>query len=83
MSECFIPPYTPLLNAYSKTGFYRGMHYFLIFALKHRLWVLTEAVLTCTHNQCKKNKTNKKNYIFLKIIITERVPTINVYPQSM
>ena len=25
---------------YSKTGFYMGMHYFLIFAPKHRLWVL-------------------------------------------
>ena len=32
------PPYIPLLN--SKTGVYRGIHYFLIFALKHRLWVL-------------------------------------------
>ena len=32
------PPYTPLL--YSKTGVYRGIHFFLIFALKHRLWVL-------------------------------------------
>ena len=38
MSVCFIPPYTPLL--YSKTGVYRGMNYFLIFALKHILWVL-------------------------------------------
>ena len=38
MSVCFIPPYTPLL--YSKTGVYRGLNYFLIFALKHILWVL-------------------------------------------
>ena len=38
MSVCFIPPYTPLL--YSKTGVYMGIHYFLIFALKHILWVL-------------------------------------------
>ena len=38
MSMCFIPPYTPLL--YSKTGVYRGILYFLIFALKHILWVL-------------------------------------------
>ena len=30
-----IPPYTPLL--YSKIGVYRGIHYFHIFALKHRL----------------------------------------------
>ena len=51
------PPYTPLL--YSKTGDYRGIHYFLIFALKHRLWVLVrtaEAVLTCTHNLCFEQK---------------------------
>ena len=38
MSVCFIPTYTPLL--YSKTGVYRGLHYFLLFALKHILWVL-------------------------------------------
>ena len=31
-------PYTPLL--YSKTGVCRGIHIFLIFAPKHRLWVL-------------------------------------------
>ena len=37
-SMCFIPQYTPLL--YSKTGVYRSIHYFLIFALKHILWVL-------------------------------------------
>ena len=31
---------------------------FLIFALKHRLWDLNEAVLMRTHNQCfSKNKT--------------------------
>ena len=30
--------YTPLV--YSKTGVYRGIHYFLIFAPKHRLWIL-------------------------------------------
>ena len=33
MSVCFIHPYTPLL--YSKTGVYRGIHYFLIFAQKY------------------------------------------------
>ena len=38
VSVCFIIPYTPLL--YSKTGVYTGIHFFLIFALKHRLWVL-------------------------------------------
>ena len=38
MSVCLIPHYTPLL--YSKSGVYRGIHYFFIFALKHILWVL-------------------------------------------
>ena len=52
-------PYIPPI--YSKTGVNRGKHYFLIFALKHRLWVLvrtafTEAVLTCTHNLCFEHK---------------------------
>ena len=52
---------------------------FLIFAPKHRLWVLTEAVLTSTHNLCfgggggsneypqsmfwSKNKKNRYTYI--------------------
>ena len=38
MSVCFIPLYTPLL--FSKSGVYRGIHYFLSFALKDILWVL-------------------------------------------
>ena len=55
-----------------KTGVYRGIHYFLIFALKHRLWVLLrtascEAVLTCTHNVLSKNKKNI-TFFHLKII---------------
>ena len=50
MSVQYISPYTPLL--YSKTGVRRGIPIFLIFALKHRLWVLPEAVLTCTQNLC-------------------------------
>ena len=33
-----------------------GVYIFLIFALKHRLWVLTEAVLTCTHDLCFEQK---------------------------
>ena len=32
MSVYFIPPYIPLLQ--SKTGVYRGIHYFLIFAIE-------------------------------------------------
>ena len=38
MSMKSIPPCTPLL--YSKIGVCRGIPNFLIFALKHRLWVL-------------------------------------------
>ena len=58
------PPYTPLL--YSKSGVYRGIHYFLIFALKHILWVLVrtaEAVLTCTHNICFEQKYENRQTI--------------------
>ena len=68
MSVCFIPPYTPLL--YIKTGVYRGVHYFLIFALKHILWVLVEAVLTCTHKVYVLSKKMKiVNKFQLKIVI--------------
>ena len=56
MSVCFIPHYTLLL--YSKTGVYRGIHYFLIFALKHILWVLTIYVLSKNMNIVKKVQLN-------------------------
>ena len=46
------PPYTPLL--FSETGVYRGIHFFLIFALKHRLWVLVRTA--STHNLCFEQK---------------------------
>ena len=73
MSVCFIPPYTPLL--YSKTGVYRGIHYFLIFALKHILWVLvrtaSDAVLTCTRNICfEQNDENSKKNQLKNVIFT-------------
>ena len=38
MSVKCIPPYTPLV--YSRIGVCRGIPIFLIFVLKHRLWVL-------------------------------------------
>ena len=53
---------TPLHpTLYSKTGVYKGIHVFLIFALNHRLWVLARTVMS----------KNKKNITFfhLKIII--------------
>ena len=37
-----------------KTGVYRGIHFFLIFALKHRLWVLRVPTI----NVWSKNKKN-------------------------
>ena len=51
-----------------KIGVYRGKHYFLIFALKHRLWVLInirlfEAVQMCTYNLYSQN-CSSKNYRF-------------------
>ena len=48
MSVRFIPPCTPLL--YSKTGVYSGIHYFLIFAPKHRLWVLVPTIYILSKN---------------------------------
>ena len=68
MYVCFIPPYTPLL--YSKTGVYRGIHYFLIFALKHRLWVLVRTVPTIyvlSKNKKKVNIFSTKNYHFTAV----------------
>ena len=47
------------VNLYSKTGVYRGIHYFLFFAVNHILWVLVRTastVLTCTHNICFEQK---------------------------
>ena len=72
MSLCLIPPYTPIL--YSKTGVYRGLHHFLIFALKHILWVLvrtaSEAVLTCTHNICFGQKYENSKNISNEAVLT-------------
>ena len=39
-----------------KLGFTGVYIIFLIFAQKHRLWVLSEAVLTSTHNLCFEQK---------------------------
>ena len=77
MSVCLIPPYTPLL--YSKTGVYRGLHYYLIFALKHILWVLVRAtlmrrflcvpsiyVLSKNMKRVKKNKLKIVNFTAVK-----------------
>ena len=65
MSVYYISPYTPLL--YSKTGVCRGITIFLIFASKHRLWVL---VRTASARRFLRVPTiyvlskNKKNIIF-------------------
>ena len=40
MSVQYMPAYTPLSYTSSKTGVCRGIPFFLIFAPKHRLWVL-------------------------------------------
>ena len=72
MSVWFIPPYTQLSN--SKTEVYRGINFFLIFALKHSLW---ELVRTASVRRFKRVPTIyvlskiKKNItiFYLKIII--------------
>ena len=56
---CVLYPLTPHFYIALKTGVYKGTHYFLIFALKHILWVLVrtgEAVRMCTNNICFEQK---------------------------
>ena len=69
MSVKCVPLQTPHL--YSKTGVCKGIPIFLIFAPKHRLWVLGEAVLSCTHNLCfeqKQEKIYKKSTLNFQIL---------------
>ena len=51
MSVLFIPHCTPPL--YSKIGVFRGIHYFLIFALKHRILVLVRTVYLQSMSRAK------------------------------
>ena len=72
MSVKCTPHYTLLL--YSKIGVYKIIHYFIIFALKHILWVLVrtasnEAVLTCTTMYVLSKNRKKFTNIHLKIIV--------------
>ena len=49
---------------------FTGVYNFLIFVMKYRSWVLiSEAVLTCTHNLCFEQKIRKHQTFSLKIII--------------
>ena len=48
MSVKCIPPHAPL--SYGRTGVCRSIPILLNFGTKHRLWVLGEAGLTCTHD---------------------------------
>ena len=62
--------YTPL---YSKTGVYRGIHFFLIFASKHRLWALVRIasvrrVPTINVLSKNKKKTFKRNHLKTNIL---------------
>ena len=51
-SPCNVDPITPHFYIV-KLGF-TGVYTFCpIFALKHRLWVLNEVVLMCTHDLCR------------------------------
>ena len=66
MSVSCTPPNTPLL--YSKTGVYRGIHNFYIFALKPRLWVLhyenTPVQYIVIFHGCKNDNFQMKNCDF-------------------
>ena len=68
-SPCNEDPFTPHFYIV-KLGF-TGVY--IIFALKHRLWVLNEAVLMCTHDQCFRAKKGKKIIVHLKINILASV----------
>ena len=96
MSMCFIPPYTPLL--YIKTGVYSGIHYFLIFALKHILWVhvilrfkrvptiyvLEQKYENCQTNQLKIIFTAVKNRCILhgRVFVMMKGMTRNCYNRN-
>ena len=56
------------------------LHYFLIIALKHRLWVLVRAMLTCTPNKflCK-NKKNITGFSYIWKFSIIRVLKIAVF----
>ena len=64
-----IPLYTPLLC--SKYGVCRGIPFFLIFAPKHRLWVLVRTASPIIH---KKNIS--KNTTKFSIFTAEKIPCI-------
>ena len=52
--------YTPLHpTLYSKTGVNWGIHYFLIFALKHRLWVHVMMICSKVNNIASIVERNK------------------------
>ena len=55
-----------------------GILIFLIFDPKHRLWVLGEAVLTCTHNQCFEQVNKNTKIVSMKFSIFA-FETISIY----
>ena len=66
MSVQYKPPLAPLL--FSKNGVSRGILIFLIFALKHRLWVLLRTAsvrrfyrVPTIYALCKSNNNNNNN----------------------
>ena len=75
MSVCLIPPHIPLL--YSKTGVKWGIHYFLIFALKHRwgVYVLSKNkkiiifLSKMFHLYCRENRCTLHGHVFEMICI--------------
>ena len=58
-------PYTPLL--YSKTGVYRGIYVFLIFALKHRSWVLVRTTIPTIYVLCKNKENIPESSVFTAV----------------
>ena len=71
----------PLTLLYSEIGVYMGIHFFLIFALKHRLWVLVRTLRRFqrvhTINVLSKNKKNITIF-HLKIIFFTAVKNCSI-----
>ena len=61
---------------------YRGIPIIPISVAKHRLWVLGEAVLTCTHNQYFKHKFQKYKTISKDFFTAKNSLHFKLYSES-
>ena len=81
MSVKCVPPQTPLL--YSKTGVGSGIPIFLIFAPKHRLWVLVRTASARRFYRVPTIYVLSKNKKNIEKNSTENFHLISVYCMCM